>query len=184
MRRGVLALSVTAAAGLGAAALAGFGGGQEPGSIPAMGSRTQSWEPLTDAPSARTEVAAARIGRSIYVVGGFEERSGGRTTAAVERYSIASNRWRRVRSMPVALNHAAAAAWNGRLYVVGGYASAAGLSDEQALLLRYDPRTNRWKRLAKPPSARGALAAAVVGDFLLDDKAPTMMPIRRAPAHA
>ena len=29
-----------------------------------------------------------------------------------------------------------------------------------------------------------ALAAAVVGDFLLDDKAPTMMPIRRAPAHA
>ena len=60
----------------------------------------------------RTEVAAARIGRFVYVVGGFEQRSGA-TTAAVERYDIARDRWRRVRPMPVALNHPAATAHRG-----------------------------------------------------------------------
>ncbi|HEX8647694.1 MAG TPA: kelch repeat-containing protein [Thermoleophilaceae bacterium] len=113
----------------------------------------------------RRRAGAARIGRSIYVVGGFEQ-STAKTTAAVERYSIASRRWARVKSMPVALNHAAAVAWGGRLYVIGGYADPEGLSREQRLLLRYDPATGRWKRMAKPPSARAALAAAVVGDRL------------------
>jgi N-acetylneuraminic acid mutarotase len=127
---------------------------------------TDRWKPLARSKLSRTEVGAARIGRSIYVVGGFEQASGGRTTAAVERYDIATNRWTRVRSMPVALNHAAAAAWHDRLYVVGGYASASGLDHEQRVLLRYDPRANTWKRLPKPPSARAALAAAVVADKL------------------
>ncbi|HEX8744597.1 MAG TPA: kelch repeat-containing protein [Thermoleophilaceae bacterium] len=127
---------------------------------------TDRWKPLPRSKLSRTEVGAARIGRAIYVVGGFEQASGGKTTAAVERYGIGSRRWTRVRSMPVALNHAAAASWRGRLYVVGGYSAPNGLANEQALLLRYDPARNRWKRLAEPPSARAALAAAVVGDRL------------------
>ena len=44
-----------------------------------------SWAPLPAGNLARTEVAAARVGGSIYVVGGFVE--GGRTTDAVERYA-------------------------------------------------------------------------------------------------
>ena len=144
-------------------AVPGCGGTDEPDrGEPAA---TDRWQPLPRSKLSRTEVGAARIGRSIYVVGGFEQ-STAKTTAAVERYSITSRRWTRVKSMPVALNHAAAAAWHDRLYVVGGYADPGGLSQEQALLLRYDPETNRWKRLAKPPSARGALAAAVVADKL------------------
>ena len=149
------------AAGIALVVVAGCG--QEEERRPAA---TDRWKPLASSKLARTEVAAARIGRAIYVVGGFEQSSGGRTTAAVERYSIPRNRWTRVRSMPIALNHAAAAAYNGRLYVVGGYAAANGLDDEQRLLLRYDPKTNRWKRLPKPPTARAALAAAVLDDKL------------------
>jgi N-acetylneuraminic acid mutarotase len=156
--RRLLALSVVALAA------AGCGGSDEPER--AAPTATDRWKPLASSKLARTEVATARIGRAIYVAGGFEQKSGGRTTAAVERYDIARNTWRRVRSMPVALNHAAAAAWNGRLYVVGGYAAESGLAEEQRLLLRYDPRTDAWKRLAKPPTARGALAAAVAGDRL------------------
>ena len=38
-------------------------------------------------------MAAARIGRYVYVVGGFE-RASGQTTAAVERYDIRRDRWR------------------------------------------------------------------------------------------
>jgi hypothetical protein len=141
-------------------------GGCGAGDDPAPPAATDRWKPLPGSKLARTEVAAARIGRAIYVAGGFERRSGGKTTAAVERYSIPGRRWTRVRSMPLGLNHAAAAAWRGRLYVVGGYSAPEGLATEEALLLRYDPRTGRWKRLANPPSARAALAAAVVGDKL------------------
>jgi N-acetylneuraminic acid mutarotase len=152
--------ALAAVAAMAVVLLAGCGGTKD--APPAAATK---WKALQPAKLARTEVGAARIGRSIYVIGGFDRKTG-KTTAATERYSIASDRWERVRSMPVALNHAAAAAWNGRLYVVGGYADPNGLSQEQRLLLRYDPKTDGWKRLAKPPTARAALAAAVVGDRL------------------
>ena len=58
------------------------------------------WRSLRPAILERTEVAAARIGNSIYVAGGYlPDRS---TTAAVERYDLRADRWRRVRSMPAA----------------------------------------------------------------------------------
>src|SRR5204862_4649530 len=98
-----------------------------------------------------------RVGRFVYVVGGFAQ-SDGRTTAAVERYDIRADRWRRVRSMPVGLNHAATTAYRGRVYVVGGYADAASLSGEVASLYRYDPRRDRWTRLPDAPTRSGALA--------------------------
>ena len=50
--------------------------------------------------------AAARIGRHVYVVGGFEQRSG-TTTRAVARYDLRRDRWARVRPLPVGVNHAA-----------------------------------------------------------------------------
>jgi hypothetical protein len=57
------------------------------------------WRSLTPAPLQRTEVAAARIGRHIYVMGGFE-RTTGATTAATERYDTRRDRWTRVKDMP------------------------------------------------------------------------------------
>jgi N-acetylneuraminic acid mutarotase len=128
-------------------------------------SRADRWTALSPAALERTEVAAARIGRSLYVVGGFERESGA-TSAAVERYDIARNRWSRVRSMPVALNHATAASYNGDLYVHGGYTDATGLSAPTGALLRYDPERNRWRRLPAAPTPRAAHALAVLGDRL------------------
>jgi non-specific serine/threonine protein kinase len=132
---------------------------------PAAGARSDRWVALRAAPLKRTEVGGARIGRYIYLVGGFAER-GGATTAAVERYDTRDNRWRQVRSMPIALNHAAAAAYKGALYVVGGYAASRSLSGDSAALLRYDPGRDRWTRLRDAPSRRGALAVGVIGDRL------------------
>ena len=114
---------------------------------------------------ARTEVAAARVGRFVYVAGGFERRSG-RSTAAVERYDLRSDRWRRVRSMPVALNHPAAAAYRGDVYVLGGYTGRGDLRGEVASLYRYDPGRDRWSRLPDAPTRRAALAVGVVGSKL------------------
>ena len=165
MRRGLVALCVAAAAGTGAAALAATGGDEPPASEPVAGSRTQSWGPLTDAPSARTEVAAARVGRSIYVVGGFE-RSSGATVGTLERYDIRRNRWRRLRSLPVGVNHPTAIAHRGRLYVHGGYRARRSLDSATARLWVYSPRRNRWSRLPSSPSPRAAHAVGIVGGRL------------------
>jgi N-acetylneuraminic acid mutarotase len=131
----------------------------------AVDARADRWTALAPAGLARTEVAAARIGRSIYVVGGFERESG-ETSAAVERYDIGRDRWTRVRSMPIALNHATAATFKGDLYVHGGYTSATGLSAPTGALLRYDPERNRWRRLPASPTPRAAHALAVLGKRL------------------
>jgi N-acetylneuraminic acid mutarotase len=121
-----------------------------------------AWTPLPAATLERTEVAAARIERSIYVVGGYVP--GGATTSAVERYSIRRRGWSRVRSMPLALNHTTAIAHHGRLYVHGGYEGPRG--EPTGALLRYNPRTNRWRRLPPAPTPRAAHAAAFIGERL------------------
>ena len=61
---------------------------------------TAKWRPLAPATLARTEVAAARVGRFVYVMGGFE-RGTGATVAVTERYDLRRDRWRRVADMPV-----------------------------------------------------------------------------------
>lgn len=122
------------------------------------------WQPLQPAALPRTEVGAARIGRSIYVAGGFLPPN--RTTAAVERYDIDANRWSRVRPMPAGLNHPAMVSRAGRLYVVGGYRGATGLREQSSAFLRYDPVADRWARMPHMPTRRAALAAAVIGDRL------------------
>jgi N-acetylneuraminic acid mutarotase len=125
------------------------------------GSRADVWIALRPALLARTEVAAARVGRFVYVVGGFV-RGPDPTTAAVERYDIERDRWRRVKSMPIGLNHPAATAYRGDIYVLGGY-SGRGLNDEVSSFFRYDPSTNRWSRLPRAPTKRAALAVGVIG---------------------
>jgi N-acetylneuraminic acid mutarotase len=127
--------------------------------------RTDRWGSLRGAPLERTEVAAARVGRFVYVVGGFESSTAA-TTAAVEHYDLERDRWRRMRDMPVALNHPTAVAYDGRVYVHGGYESATGLGQPTTTLLRYDPRRDRWRRLASSGAPRAAHAAAVIGDRL------------------
>ncbi len=133
---------------------------------PASGTATDEWQALAPATLARTEVAAARIGRYIYVVGGFEEQSG-ETTGALERYDIERNSWRRLRPMPVGVNHPAAAAYRGRLYVHGGYTGRRDLSSATDALWRYSPGTQPLEAargLAQPAGGTcpgGARRAAV-----------------------
>ena len=139
----------------------------------ASAARLDRWVPLRPATLEREEVAAARIGRFIYVVGGYErqgfERHGELTTAALERYDTRRNRWRRLRPMPVALNHAVAVSYRGRLYVHGGFPAGQGTVQTigaQAGLYRYEPGSDSWSRLPASPTPRGSHAGAVVGQRL------------------
>ena len=70
-----------------ALAVAASGDGARGGPPGGRGAATGEWRALAPATLERTEVAAARIGRYVYVVGGFEKRSGA-TTGALERYDI------------------------------------------------------------------------------------------------
>ncbi|MBA3261540.1 MAG: galactose oxidase [Thermoleophilaceae bacterium] len=129
------------------------------------GARQDRWSALPSAGLERSEVAAARVGRFIYVVGGFE-RASALTSAAVERYDIRRERWTRVRDMPVGLNHPTAVAYRGAVYVHGGYEAERGLTEPTGVLLRYEPGRNRWRRLPSSPTPRAAHATAVIGHRL------------------
>jgi N-acetylneuraminic acid mutarotase len=163
MRRAPATLLAAALLAAGVAALAiGDDGEGSDSSDRAAGAATGRWLPLAAAGLERTEVAAARVGRFVYVVGGFERRSGA-TTSAVERYDIRGDRWQRVASMPVGLNHPTAVARAGRVYVHGGYRGRRNLSSATSALLEYEPRRDRWRRLPAAPTPRAAHALAVIG---------------------
>ncbi len=133
-------------------AIAACGGGDS-----AADSEASGWRPLPSAPLERTEVGAARIGDSIYVVGGFLPPT--ETVAAVERYDIARARWQRLAPMPIAVNHPAVAALDGYLYVYGGYTDSS-FGPVTGALQRFDPRRGRWQQLPPSPSPRAAAALA------------------------
>ncbi len=146
--------------------LLGVGSVALAGQSAAPAADTEKWEQLSPAPLARTEVAAARVGGRIYVVGGFE--SGGVPSRAVESFDPARRRWETVPPLPITLNHVGAVAWDGRLYVIGGYTDlpGRGVGQISRRLFRYDPRTRRWTELAQLPVPRAAFAAGVVADRL------------------
>lgn len=157
---------------------AGAAADEQTGALPsgpsAAGARADAggWITLGSSRIARTEVAAAPVGRSIYVVGGFT--SGGAPTREVERYDTTRDRWELVAPMPVAVNHAAAVGYRGDLYVLGGYSGAPfsfgigtdGVADATSAFFRYDPETDSWSQMPAAPTRRAAMAAAVIGDEL------------------
>jgi hypothetical protein len=126
----------------------------------AAGSAAETtWRPAYPVPQARTEVAAAPLGREIAVVGGFLR--GGRNTGRADVYSPARNRWRRLPDLPVTVDHAMAAGARGALYVVGGYGPGS-----VALATAFVFRDGSWRPLPPMPGPRAAAGAAVVDDKL------------------
>jgi N-acetylneuraminic acid mutarotase len=110
------------------------------------------WQAAKPMPLARTEVASARLGNEIVVIGGF--LADARSTGRVDAYSQRTGRWRRLPDLPAKVNHAMAASAGPRLYVVGGY----GAERSAFVFFR-----GRWRRLRHLPAPRAAAGAAVVG---------------------
>ena len=128
--------------------------------VPAAGAAaTPQWQRAEALPVPRTEVAAARHGNELVVVGGY--LPWGDTAAQADAYSPAQRRWRRLPDLPVAVNHAMAATWRGRAIVVGGYLARSTPSDRAFIL-----EGERWRELPRLPAGRAAGGAAVVGNTL------------------
>ncbi len=150
--------------------LAACGGGEseavsrdDSGADPKVSAAAQGWGSLAPATLRRTEVGAARIGRFIYVAGGFLPST--KTTSAVERYDIRRDSWRRVAPMPIAVNHPAVTTHRGRLYVFGGYTDSS-FAPVTGALQRFDPRSGSWTQLANAPRPRAAAALVALSDRL------------------
>jgi hypothetical protein len=132
---------------------------------------SSGWSELPQSPIQRSEVAAAAIGRVVYVAGGIAypiARPG-----ALEAYDVRTGSWALKAPMPEDVNHAAAVGYGGALYVLGGYAGFPEngpvhgfAADETGGFFRYSPEPNSWTALAPMPTRRGALAAAVIGHRL------------------
>ena len=167
MSRAPIAAAVAVVAGVGLLLAANAGDSLESGggSVPVKGSATGEWRALAPATLERTEVAAARIGRSIYVVGGFEKATG-ESTGALERYDISRNRWTRLRALPLGLNHPTAAALGGKLYVHGGYRARRDLTSASKRLYVYTPGSGRWRRLPDSRQERAAHALVALAGRL------------------
>jgi len=126
------------------------------GNVPGCRSMAQStWTTLAPLPGGpRQEIAAAAIGDTIYVLGGFDD--GGRGTARVERYDVQTDRWTRAADLPMAVNHAGAGVVGQQLYAIGGFTGSS--FQPTAAVFRYDAAGDAWTPVSALPSARGALA--------------------------
>jgi N-acetylneuraminic acid mutarotase len=116
-----------------------------------------AWSTKAELPTPRTELSVAALGGRIYAAGGFT--ASGEATDVVEVYDPRADAWGRSLPLPVALHHTGLASARGRLYVVGGYTSGGNASDG---VWSWAVDEERWREEPRLPTARGALAVAVV----------------------
>lgn len=120
------------------------------------------WEKGNPMPTPRTEVTAANIADTVYVIGGFDTE--GEPTDIVEIYNTTTNTWNtQIESLPIPLHHAAAASHQDKIYVIGGYSHDWTTNDR---LFIYDPEANGWMEGASMPTPRGSPAANFVNGTL------------------
>lgn len=117
---------------------------------------TDTWTSLPDMPTARAGLASARVGDSIYAIGGRTSTTpcSGGELATVERFDIATQTWTAVASLPSARSDLAAMTKGGKVYVFGGCAVGVFLADVDV----YDPETDTWSTApANLPTPRASM---------------------------
>lgn len=132
-----------------------------------------AWRTAPPAPTKRTEVTAAAVGRKIYVLGGFAEPSLGNVLSfaisdLIEEYDTTTEYWQPKSPMPETLHHTAAVSIGERIYVVGGFTkSFMSVWAPVASMYIYDSVSDVWSEGPAMPTARGALAAVSVNGNIL-----------------
>lgn len=127
------------------------------GPLTEWGNRAPPLEP-------NSEMAVALVDGKIYVVGGYPATR--KSVDTVQVYGIASDSWRLTTPYPTTINHASAVGLDGLLYVIGGQTNAGGRNEESrytSAVYAFDPKSERWTPRAPMPTARSAMAHAVIG---------------------
>jgi N-acetylneuraminic acid mutarotase len=124
----------------------------------------EAWREEKQLPTLRDEPRGVLIGDSVYLAGGSEDVDGPRSVATFERYDFATGRYESLPELPQRLNHVGLTAYRGDVYLVGGFGDGVPEPRAVAHAWRYDVDGRRWEEMPDMPTARGALALAVVGD--------------------
>lgn len=122
-----------------------------------------SWSDRAPAPQALAEAQGMMVGGKLYVMGGFFN-TGEEATQRADVFDPATNRWTRLADVPAKLTHAATVDdGQGNIYLLGGYlGDHPGPSTNQ--VWKYSIATNTWSAGPSLPEARGAGAAARIGN--------------------
>jgi len=134
--------------------IGGLSGSSVLSSVEELDPTTGRWRFVAPIPQGVHHAAAATIGDSIYVIGGYPTIAFN-AHAAVFRYDALLDQWSSVASLPKARSALAAATIDGKIYAVGGVPGGTDLTV-------YDPATNEWTTLASMPTPREHLAAAAL----------------------
>lgn len=114
-----------------------------------------TWSNASAMPKPQSEAAAALIGSSAYLAGGFNDPQ------SFQRYDAAANAWTVLPSLPGGRDHAESSAIAGAVYVAGGNANGGG--DQSSSGWRYIVADNRWESVPQLPSPIAGSAATLAG---------------------
>jgi len=140
----------------------GGGSGDVYADVQVYSPRTNRWSSVAPMPTARRDLGAATgFDGRIYALGGNAAPDGQVPLRVAEAYTPRTNRWTPVAALPVArVGLAAATGADGRIYAIGGLNPDPNAAyDKLAIVDAYDPRTNRWSRVARLRTPRTGLAA-------------------------
>jgi len=122
------------------------------------------WHLVTRAPSRVEYAASAEVGGRIWLIGGIGADEAG--TADIAAYDRVLNTWTPGPKLPRPVHHATAVNYKGEAVVIGGFLPGAALTSVASDRV-YAMRGDRWVRLPPLRHARGAAAAAVVGNRIV-----------------
>jgi hypothetical protein len=120
------------------------------------------WLDPANAPLGRYEAAGAVVNDKLYVFGGYKNTQI-QVTGRSDVFDPATDTWTRLADMPEPLTHAGQVVHGTTVWLIGGFVGnnpGPGTSH----VWKYNTLTNTWSRGPSLPVARGAGAAAIVGD--------------------
>jgi N-acetylneuraminic acid mutarotase len=130
----------------------------------ACGPKTQpapgkEWTQLASMPTARSENAAAVIGETIYVSGGFSGEK------KLEAYNTTTDTWKVLADLPEPRHHLMSSSYKGKVYIFGGASSLIDWTPRAEAWV-YDSANDLWAEIAIMPEPRLAGAAVTLDDFI------------------
>ena len=140
-------------------------GGAPQGPVPAE--VAGAWRLAHNSPFPVQQVPAAVLNSRIWVAGGLIDAQD--ATARTEFYDPAIDTWSPGPPLPIPLHHAMMVTYRNTLVVIGGFAPQGGdvLGTTSARVLFLNQAQNGWTDGPRLHIARGAGAAAVVGDKII-----------------
>jgi len=122
------------------------------------------WSKGPPLPAPRGAGVLVRRGNAFHFLGGVVSRNGRYLDDKGDHWVLefGTGRWRRLAPLPNQRNHLGGAVLNGKIYAIGGQHLKGEWWRNQKAVHRYDPKTNRWQRVASLPRPTGHIGASTV----------------------